>query len=147
MHTFQSACGARCKATGLLLLVTAAAICQHPAYAAVQRLDTTNIAQLWRSGYAYLDVRTKEEVAAGRVPGSVNMPWISRGPNGQQPNPSFLQQVKTAFPDPSTRLIVACQTGRRSEAAAKLLSPHYPNMVESKDGWVGWVAAKLPTTV
>jgi rhodanese-related sulfurtransferase len=113
----------------------------------VQRLDTASIAQLWRSGYAYLDVRTPEEMTAGKVPNSVNVPWVSRGPNGQQPNPDFLKQVKAAFPDASTRLIVACQTGRRSEAAAKVLAPHYPNMVESKQGYVGWVAAGLPTTV
>lgn len=61
-------------------------------------------------------------------------------------NPDFLKQVKTAFPTASTKFILACQTGRRSEAAAKLLGPTYPQMVESKDGYVAWVAAGLPTT-
>jgi rhodanese-related sulfurtransferase len=129
------------------LILAVLALQQHTATAAVQRLDTATIAQLWRSGYAYLDVRTPAEIAAGKVPGSVNMPWVSRGPNGQQQNPNFLSQVKAAFPDSSKKLIVACQTGKRSEAAAKLLAPHYPNMVESKEGYVGWVAADLPTTV
>jgi rhodanese-related sulfurtransferase len=133
-------------ASGLLVLAVMA-LQQHTATAAVQRLDIATIAQLWRSGYKYLDVRTPAEIAAGSVPGSVNVPWVSRGPGGQQQqNPNFLSQVKAAFPDPSTKLIVACQTGKRSEAAAKLLAPHYPNLVESKEGYVGWVAGGLPTT-
>ena len=129
----------------LVLLAVLAAFHIPTADAAVQRLDVTSIAKLWRSGYAYLDVRTSEEVAAGRVPKSVNVPWVSRGPTGQQINPNFLQQVKAAFPGPSTKLIVACQTGRRSDPAAKLLIAHYPNLVESSSGYVGWVAAGLPT--
>lgn len=79
------------------------------------------------------------------MPRSINVPWVSRGPGGQQRrNPNFLQQVKAALPNPAAKFIVACQTGRRSEPAAELLSAHYPNLVESKEGFVGWVKAKLP---
>lgn len=62
----------------LLLVVTLPAFFHHQAEAAVQRLDTASIAQLWRSGYAYLDVRTPQEFAAGHVPRAVNVPWVRR---------------------------------------------------------------------
>lgn len=62
----------------LLLVVTLSAFSHHQAEAAVQRLDTASISQLWRSGYAYLDVRTSEEFETGHVPRSVNVPWVQR---------------------------------------------------------------------
>lgn len=37
------------------------------------------------------------------------------------PNPDFVQQVKEAFPDVSTALVVGCQSGKRSDMAAQLL--------------------------
>jgi rhodanese-related sulfurtransferase len=52
--------------------------------------------------------------------------------------------VQAAFPDPATKLLVGCQTGRRSAGAVAALAPHYSRLVENKDGWVGWVAAGLP---
>jgi 3-mercaptopyruvate sulfurtransferase SseA len=62
----------------ILLLLTLPEFLHHQAEAAVQSLDTASVAQLWRSGYAYLDVRTPQEFAAGHVPRALNVPWVSR---------------------------------------------------------------------
>lgn len=134
----------------LLLQATQAAVqptqaAVQPTQAAVKRIDAKAAGELWKKGYAYLDVRTPEEFATGRVPKSINVPWVLKSPDGKQvQNPKFLQQVRAALPDPATKLIVGCQSGRRSAPAAALLAPHYKNMVENKQGMLGWKAAGLP---
>lgn len=57
-------------------------------------------------GAVLLDVRTPEEAAEGRIPGSINIPL-------QQ-----LQQVETAVTELDTPLFVYCQSGARSHKAA-----------------------------
>ena len=74
-------------------------------------------------GYTYLDVRTAEEFVAGHVPGAVNIPVLVRRPGGggMEPNPRFLEDVKSKFA-PEARLITGCLRGGRSLRAAEVLA-------------------------
>lgn len=62
------------------------------------------------------------------------------------PNPDFVQLVKEKFPDPSAALVVGCQAGKRSEAAAQLLEQAgYTELTDMTCGFGGWLSAGLPT--
>jgi rhodanese-related sulfurtransferase len=75
---------------------------------------------LLEEGYQYVDVRTEAEYASGHVPGALNVPSMLRGPGGLEPNPEFTTVMEQAF-DKDARLMVGCQTGKRSIKAAELL--------------------------
>ena len=66
----------------------------------------------WRSmpGAVLLDVRTPEEYAQGRVPGSWNLPL-----------PLLADQAKERIPNRETPVYVYCLSGARSRQAAGLL--------------------------
>ena len=68
-------------------------------------------------GAVLLDVRTPDEVAEGRIPGSVNIP-LQR-----------LDDVEDAVEDLDTPLFVYCQSGMRSrKAAVRLEQMGYTNV-------------------
>lgn len=102
--------------------------------------------KLMGEGWTYLDVRTPEEFAASRAPGSVNVPLLFKTDGGMSPNPDFLQQVQKAFPDKSTKLIISCQLGKRATTAAnKLVDDGYSNLKDIQNGFSQWVVtADLP---
>lgn len=96
-------------------------------------------------GYTYVDVRTPEEFAAGHPPGSINIPFMFRTDSGMQPNPDFLTVMQEKFPDPGEPLIVGCKSGNRSaRACAVLAEAKYSNLVDTTDGFDGWMASNLP---
>ena len=122
-----------------------------------ERISPEEAQGLMEEGHVYLDVRTEEEFAGGRVPGSVNIPVFTRGPMGMQPNPSFLEQVNTRFPKDSA-LITACLRGGRSMRAAQMLvDDGYTQVVDMRGGYdaeldpggnvsyPGWARRGLPT--
>ena len=61
------------------------------------------------SGAVLLDVRTPEEYADGRIPGSVNIPLQS------------MERVTSVIGDKDTPLYVYCYSGARSRQATGLL--------------------------
>ena len=70
-------------------------------------------------GAVLLDVRTPEEVADGRIPGSVNIP-LQR-----------LDDVEDAVENLDTPLFVYCQSGMRSrKAAVRLEQMGYTNVTD-----------------
>ena len=70
-------------------------------------------------GAVLLDVRTPDEVAEGRIPGSVNIP-LQR-----------LDDVEDAVEDLDTPLFVYCQSGMRSrKAAVRLEQMGYTNVTD-----------------
>jgi molybdopterin/thiamine biosynthesis adenylyltransferase/rhodanese-related sulfurtransferase len=81
-----------------------------------------------------LDVREKEEVRQGFVPGAVAVP---RG---------FLEmQVEEKVPDKSTPVIAYCAGGTRSLLAGRILKElGYTNVVSMKGGFSGWKNKGLP---
>lgn len=69
----------------------------------------------------YIDVRTVAEFAAGHPKGAVNIPVAFRDPNrGMVMNDDFVRVVESHFPN-DKKIIVGCQAGPRSNAAAGLL--------------------------
>ncbi|KAI8475572.1 MAG: hypothetical protein J3K34DRAFT_403701 [Monoraphidium minutum] len=102
-------------------------------------------AALLQQGWRFLEVRAQEEVVAGgRVAGSANVPLLTLGATGQrEENPGFVDQVKALFP-PCARIVVGCQTGRRSLAAAALLAGAFAELVSMDGGILEWKAAGLP---
>ncbi len=121
---------------------------------AVKRVSPDEALDLMQSrGYAYLDVRSVPEFAQGHPAGAYNVPIIHMGPQGSQPNASFLQVVERRFPKDAP-LVVGCRTSARSQHAASLLEQAgYSNLLIQAAGFVGsspmepgWGPKGLPTS-
>jgi rhodanese-related sulfurtransferase len=71
----------------------------------------------------YLDVRTEGEFEAGHPAGARNVPVLVLDPATREPrpNPEFVATVERTLPR-STKLIVGCQAGGRSQHACELLA-------------------------
>jgi rhodanese-related sulfurtransferase len=70
---------------------------------------------------SYIDVRTAREFAAGHPQGAVNIPVAFPDPaRGMVMNADFVKVVEANFPK-DKKIIVGCQAGPRSNAAAGLL--------------------------
>ncbi len=78
--------------------------------------------------FTLVDVREKDEVRAGYIPGAVHVP---RG---------FLEmQAEQKLPSKSEEIIVYCAGGTRSAFAAKTLSElGYENVTSANPGFVRW---------
>jgi molybdopterin/thiamine biosynthesis adenylyltransferase/rhodanese-related sulfurtransferase len=83
-----------------------------------------------------LDVREKEEVRQGYIPGSVSVP---RG---------FLEmRVEETVPDKNTPIIAYCAGGTRSLLAGRILKElGYNNVTSMRGGFTGWKNKGLPIT-
>ena len=69
----------------------------------------------------YIDVRTEREFANGHPRGAVNIPVAFPDPaRGMMMNPDFVKVVEANFPH-DKKIVVGCQAGPRSNAAAGLL--------------------------
>src|SRR5262249_60195378 len=69
----------------------------------------------------YIDVRTEREFVAGHPEGAVNIPVAFPDPaRGMVMNADFIKVVEGHFPK-TKKIIVGCQAGPRSTAAAGLL--------------------------
>lgn len=69
----------------------------------------------------YIDVRTVHEFCAGHPQGAVNIPIAFPDPGrGMALNQDFLKVVEGQF-SKEKKIIVGCQAGPRSEAAARML--------------------------
>jgi rhodanese-related sulfurtransferase len=107
----------------------------------------------------YIDVRTEREFANGHPQGAVNIPVAFPDPaRGMVMNPDFVMVVESHFPK-EKRIIVGCQAGPRSNAAAGLLQQagyqDVANMVGGFGGMrgpsgnvvaLGWAASGLPVS-
>src|SRR5262252_9860755 len=81
-----------------------------------------------------LDVREKEEVRQGYIPGALAIP---RG---------FLEmQVEEKIPDKKTPIVAYCGGGTRSMLAGRILRElGYENVVSMRGGFSGWKNKGLP---
>jgi molybdopterin/thiamine biosynthesis adenylyltransferase/rhodanese-related sulfurtransferase len=84
--------------------------------------------------FTLVDVREKDEVRAGYIPGAVHVP---RG---------FLEmQAEQKLPNKTDEIIVYCAGGTRSAFAAKTLSElGYENVTSANPGFVRWKDLKYP---
>lgn len=106
--------------------------------------------------YAYVDVRTEAEFDGGHPAGAYNIPVRLRGAAGLVPNDAFVDVVSASFAR-DAKLIVGCQMGGRSQAAAGLLrAAGFTDVRDQSAGWggkkdpfggtaeLGWQASGLP---
>ena len=69
----------------------------------------------------YIDVRTEREFANGHPQGAVNIPVAFPDPaRGMMVNSDFVKVVEASFPR-EKKIVVGCQAGPRSTAAAGML--------------------------
>ena len=107
----------------------------------------------------YIDVRTEREFANGHPRGAVNIPVAFPDPaRGMMANGDFVKVVEANFPR-EKKIIVGCQAGPRSNAAAGLLQQagfqDVSNMLGGFGGMrdqmgnvsaPGWAASGLPVS-
>jgi rhodanese-related sulfurtransferase len=100
----------------------------------------------------YLDVRTEVEFEAGHPAHAHNVPVVFFDPATRQPapNPDFLAVVERHVPR-STKLVVGCASGVRSQRACELLAQAgYTDVSNVAGGFTGsretagWAEAGLP---
>ncbi len=86
----------------------------------------------------YIDVRTEGEFMNGHVPKAINIPVAVPDPATRQmkPNPDFVKVVSAHF-SKNKRIIVGCQMGGRSQAAAQLLDQSGFESVSNMQGGFG----------
>lgn len=73
------------------------------------------------AGAVYIDVRSEREFVNGHPAGAVNIPVAFPDPaRGMMANPDFVSVVEKNFAK-DKKIIVGCQAGPRSTAAARML--------------------------
>lgn len=89
-------------------------------------------------GCVYIDVRTVREFMAGHPQGAVNIPVAFPDPaRGMAMNEDFIRVVESHF-SKDKKLIVGCQAGPRSDAAARLLQQAgYQDVCSMQGGFGG----------
>ena len=111
------------------------------------------------SSVVYIDVRTEREFANGHPQGAINIPVAFPDPaRGMVMNPDFVKVVQANFTH-DKKIIVGCQAGPRSNAAAGLLQQagyqDVSNMLGGFGGMrgpagnviaPGWAASDLPVS-
>jgi rhodanese-related sulfurtransferase len=107
----------------------------------------------------YIDVRTEREFNNGHPQGAVNIPVAFPDPaRGMMVNSDFVQVVEANFPK-EKKIVVGCQAGPRSNAAAGMLEKagfqDVSNMLGGFGGMrdqmgnvsaPGWAASGLPVS-
>ena len=87
----------------------------------------------------YLDVRTEEEFEAGHPAGARNVPVVFFDPATRQPklNTDFLPIVQRHL-SPTTKLMIGCQSGMRSQRACEILADAgYTDVANVRGGFGG----------
>jgi len=107
----------------------------------VENLSVDQVAAELTSGDAILiDLREPEEVAGGKIPGSINVP---RGMLEFRADPT--SPYHQAPLEPSQRVILHCAAGGRSAlAAAALQAMGYGNVAHLDGGITAWKDAGRP---
>lgn len=90
----------------------------------VEQADPRDIRELLKDGTICIDVRTQEEYEAGHLNHAINLPLN-------------LLRIKTRLLNPEDRYVLYCDTGRRSRAAAYLLSKSGFNVLALDGGLRG----------
>jgi rhodanese-related sulfurtransferase len=123
----------------------------------LKRISPQEASEKLAEGWTYVDVRTREEFAAGHPSGAVNVPLAHAEGGRMSPNPDFLPVMRAAFPK-DAKIVVGCKSGGRSVRAAQaLMADGFTNVLEQRAGWdgarspfgeliePGWSRAGLPT--
>ena len=128
------------RVAGALLvgLTVLAASCADPQGAgSPQPIGAAELSERIRAGSPprILDVRTREEYAAGHVPGAVNIPYDELS--------SRLAEIDA---DKAAEVVVYCQSGRRADVAEGLLRrAGYTNLRDLEGHMQAWNRSGHPT--
>ncbi len=99
------------------------------------------------TGSVYIDVRTEREFSAGHPKGGVNIPVAFPDPaQGMAMNDEFVKVVEGHFPK-DKKIIVGCQAGPRSDAAARMLQEAGYQDVSSMQGGFGGMRDPVGTVI
>lgn len=102
----------------------------------MKRVNAADAKRLQDEGWAYVDVRTPAEFAAGHPQGAINLPFNA---------PDFPEQFAKRFPQKDAKVVIGCQVGGRSmRATAQLEGQGYTQLVDNSAGFDGWSSSKLP---
>jgi len=100
--------------------------------------------ELVQAGHRYLDVRTLEEFNAGHVEDAINVPYMFKVGEGMVKNPNFIEEVLSHFTK-DDKIVIGCQSGRRSLMAAKdLIVVDFTGVTDVGGGYSTWVQSGLP---
>ena len=95
----------------------------------------------------YIDVRTEREFAGGHPQGAVNIPVAFADPaRGMMMNENFVRVVEANFPR-EKNIIVGCQAGPRSNAAAGMLQQAGYQDVSNMLGGFGGMRDQMGTVI
>jgi rhodanese-related sulfurtransferase len=95
----------------------------------------------------YIDVRTEREFANGHPQGAVNIPVAFPDPaRGMMMNKDFVKVVEANFPH-AKKIIVGCQAGPRSNAAAGFLTQAGFQDVSNMIGGFGGMRDPMGTVI
>ena len=97
------------KTDGILMMLSKRNFLKLLKEPKVETVDTQTMHQKVAEGSVCIDVRTEEEYASGHIDRAINIPLN-------------LLRIKTRLLNRNTHYIIYCDTGRRSRAAAHLLS-------------------------
>ena len=126
---------------------------------AIEQTTPADAQQLMAQGHRYIDVRTEAEFANGHPAGAVNIPVAFSDPaRGMMMNADFVKVVEANFSH-DKKIVVGCQAGPRSNAAAGFLQQagftNISNMVGGFGGMrdpmgaviaPGWATSGLPVS-
>ena len=88
-------------------------------------------------GYVYVDVRSEGEYAGGHPVGARNVPFMNAGAGGMKPNDKFVAVMNALF-DKNAKLVVGCQSGKRSMRAIQALEQvGFDSLVDVRPGFGG----------
>jgi rhodanese-related sulfurtransferase len=94
----------------------------------VDRISPEEAHAKMSEGYAYVDVRTEAEFAAGHPAGAYNVPIAEK---------DFLRVMEARF-GKDAKVIVGCKAGGRSARAAQaLVGAGFTNVLDQRAGWDG----------
>ncbi len=102
----------------------------------VQVVDAATIRGWWEAGEVVLiDVRERDENAAERIEGALNLPLSSFNP------------AQVPIPPEGKRLVIHCRSGVRCGSASNLLlaAGWDGEIVRMQGGIMGWASAGAPT--
>lgn len=104
---------------------------------ATERITPDEANKLLEQGWTYVDVRSIGEFEQGHPNGAFNVPFLHRTPQGMSPNDDFLAVMEASF-GKDAKLVVGCQSGKRSlRAAQAMAAAGYQEFVEMRGGFGG----------
>lgn len=109
----------------LLLLISCA---NTETTESIKNVDVSQAKELLKTDITLLDVRTAQEVAAGKIEGAINIDFYS---------PTFKEDVNKL--DKTKPILVYCKSGGRSSSAAGILNENgFTTIYNLLGGYSSW---------